>query len=127
MNIVEISTDIKMDTMTLLKTILRVKCYEYNNLFPESFINLIIDFYIYGVNDEAYSQHLSHVDEKNYFKSRNTINNAKTFLKQKGVLIADNVNGEGDTLKVSPLYLPVGISIKDNSKLLFNINLSNDK
>lgn len=87
------------ERIDLLRLILKVKTIEYKVHLTDSHINLIIDFYLMGINEESYEYHINRgVTEKNTFKSKATIDNARTYLKKIGILT------EGK--EVSPLYLP---------------------
>lgn len=79
------------DINILYKMLIRVKCVEYNVNLSEAHINLLLDFYHYGVNSIAYEKHLSlaKLDTPNYFKSVSTINNAKTYFKKLNILVDD--------------------------------------
>ena len=69
--------------------LIRVKCIENNVKLSEAHINLLLDFYHYGVNSIAYEKHLSKSDTPNYFKSVATIDNAKTYFKKSNILVDD--------------------------------------
>lgn len=106
----------------LLKIILKVKSVEFDINLSESHINLILDFYNTGINALTYANHIkTSASVKNYFKSKPTIDNAKTFLKKKKILVKNNQ----EELTVSSDYLPP-LSKED---ILLNINVTylNDK
>jgi hypothetical protein len=84
----------------MLKILLRTKMVEKDLRFSEKYINLIIDFYLHGVSKETYDIHIGDYEinaRRDYFRSRATIDNAKSFLKKKGII----TNG-----KISTSILP---------------------
>jgi hypothetical protein len=104
----------------LLKVILKVKGIEFNVSLSEAQLNLVIDFYFHGINDRAYSYHLDKsLSSANYYKSKATIDNNKSYLKKMKVLVKD---AKGD-LVISPLYLPLNL----RGKILLNVNILYDK
>ena len=112
--------NIKPSTLEdLFRIILKVKTIEYNVHLSDSHINLIIDFYKEGINTTTYANHISKSESnKNYFKSKATIDNSKTYLKKKKILVK-NKSGE---LEVSPDFLPPF----DESQILLTINVLHD-
>ena len=105
----------------LMRILIRIKSIEYGVNLSDAQINLVIDFYEHGINDKSYSIHLERSESlPNYFKSKATIDNNKSYLKRKKLL---EVNG--DTLVVSPLLLPEGLLSGD--KILLSCNILYDK
>lgn len=101
---------------SLLKIILKVKTVECNLNLSESHINLILDFYFFGISQDTYENHIKTSEsDKNYFKSKATIDNAKTFLKKSNILV--KVNQE--ELKISPDFLP----FLTEKKVLLTLNV----
>jgi hypothetical protein len=104
----------------LLRIILKVKGIEFNVSLSDAQLNLILDFYYYGINDVAYKNHLDKsLRLANYYKSKATIDNNKSYLKKMKVLVKDT---KGDLI-ISPLYLPLNLG----GKILLNLNILHDK
>jgi hypothetical protein len=104
----------------LLRIILKVKGIEFRVSLSEAQLNLILDFYYYGINDIAYHHHLDKsLILANYYKSKATIDNNKSYLKKMKVLVKDT---KGDLI-ISPLYLPLNLG----GKILLNLNILHDK
>jgi len=106
------------DKDDLYRIILKVKTIEFGIHLSDSHINLIIGFYNGGINEDTYHTHvLSSETNKNYFKSKATIDNAKTYLKKNGVILKEGI--------ISPSFLPV---LEDEDILLtINVLYQNDK
>ena len=103
------------DINELYRLILKVKTIEYKVNLSAAHINLIIDFYRMGINQEAYDHHIDKSRiEKDRFKSKATIDNARTYLKKHGILTDDK--------EVSPLYLPP----LNSDQILLNIKVTYD-
>lgn len=115
MEVVKSNIKIK-DLRGLLKVLLKIKTVECDILLSESHINLLIDFYFFGISDSTYNNHISTSDrEKNYFKSKATIDNAKTYLKKNGILIKNSQGG----LDISSDFLP----LLSEDKVLLDLNI----
>jgi hypothetical protein len=106
------------DIRELCYYLLSVKSIEYGVNLSKSHINLILDFYFYGISISTYNKHLEmSVNNKNYFKSKPAIDNAKSYLKKNNVLI---MNKE---LEVNSDFLP---PLQKENKINVNISIIYD-
>jgi uncharacterized protein (UPF0276 family) len=114
---ITLNDNITLDDITqLYRLILKVKTVEYNVNLSAAHINLIIDFYRLGINQDSYQYHIERSrTEKDMFKSKATIDNARTYLKKHGILTDDK--------EVSPLYLPP----LNDTEILLNIKVKYDQ
>jgi hypothetical protein len=119
MRVINDNINIK-DLDMLIRMVLHIKSVEYGVILSESHINLLVDFYKYGISYDTYQHHINlSSGNKNYFKSVATINNAKTYLKKVGIITGDKAG----KLDINEDYLPIGLS----SDLMINTKIVYDK
>lgn len=80
---------IKLESLRdVLKLLVKVKSISKGYKLSDSFLNLVVDFHLYGFSKDTYNLHIekSLTDSKNYFKSIATIDNSKTYLRKIGII-----------------------------------------
>lgn len=107
----------------ILKAIIKIKALENDINLSESHINLILDFYNHGISLDTYNIHISKSNtNKNYFKSKPTIDNAKSYLKKNSIIL---VTKSGETY-ISPDFVP-SISEENKKSVVLTFNIIYDK
>lgn len=102
----------------VLKLFIKVKALSKGHNLSEAFLNLIIDFHLYGFNKETYNSHIekSKTDSKGYFKSIATIDNSKSYLKKIEII-------DKNSYIISSEYLP---PLKTDDLFYLTLMISHD-
>ena len=113
-----------LDRIDLIRMILRIKGIQYNVRLSDAHINLLIDLYLKGNSVTTCDEHvITSGKESNYFKSLQTIENAKSYFRKKNIL---KKNDQGE-LVISLDFLPPMSEFMVEESILLNIKLFNDK